>query len=522
MFTTIHTSLNNLNKVEKSILDEVMFEYCQEMRFRFKNKQSKIPLSEKDYRNSNFITLKNKEVTRICRRYGRSIDEEIDARIDSLIECRKDDLKNKKNKLSQLNKKIEKHKIKKENAIKNGLNVFLKNNNKTIDILHKSKDKLEAKIAFLLKEIENPKICFGSAKLFKEQFKAHVTHSDWYKKWVKARNDFFYLSGAKDENCGNSVMQLSINLNNNFDLKITLPRTLQEKYGKYLVLKDIHIPNSRELRTIIHNLETFKINKKNDIKSINNGKPLTFLMKRKGYRYNLHISYDAEEKDVFTNDCKGVIGVDINPTNLSFTEIDNKGNRLYSKVINLKFRDHGTGFRQTQIDCAVNEIIEYAIKTKKTIILEELDFKNKKLQLTGNSKRDKKLKRMLHRFPYAKVIERFTRNSALKGVNIHYINPSYTSLLGAIKFQKILGISIHEAASYVIARKFYKFKEKVKSPLLSLIVKARKTEVKIPEDIFLLQERDDTKFLKSLYDWYQKKHKEILKERPLKTIEIIV
>ena len=62
---------------------------------------------------------------------------------------------------------------------------------------------------------------------------------------------------------------------------------------------------------------------------------------------------------------------------------------------------------------------------------------------------------MLHSSPYAKVTNRFTRNSALKGVNIGYINPAYKSLLGALKYQKMLGISIHEAASYVIARRFY-------------------------------------------------------------------
>jgi hypothetical protein len=49
------------------------------------------------------------------------------------------------------------------------------------------------------------------------------------------------------------------------------------------------------------------------------------------------------------------------------------------------------------------------------------------------------------------------------GVKAHKINPAYTSLLGKLLHSKRYGLSVHEAAAYTIARKYYQIKEWVKS-----------------------------------------------------------
>ena len=45
------------------------------------------------------------------------------------------------------------------------------------------------------------------------------------------------------------------------------------------------------------------------------------------------------------------------------------------------------------------------------------------------------------------------------GVKAHKINPAYTSLLGKLLHSKGYGLSVHEAAAYTIARKYYQIKE---------------------------------------------------------------
>ena len=49
------------------------------------------------------------------------------------------------------------------------------------------------------------------------------------------------------------------------------------------------------------------------------------------------------------------------------------------------------------------------------------------------------------------------------------VNPAYTSQIGKMKYMKRLGISIHQAASYVIARRAMGFKEKLPPVLHSLL-----------------------------------------------------
>lgn len=55
------------------------------------------------------------------------------------------------------------------------------------------------------------------------------------------------------------------------------------------------------------------------------------------------------------------------------------------------------------------------------------------------------------------------------GVAVFEVNPAYTSQIGKMKYMKRFGISIHEAASFVIARRGMGFKEKL-PPVLGALV----------------------------------------------------
>ena len=60
---------------------------------------------------------------------------------------------------------------------------------------------------------------------------------------------------------------------------------------------------------------------------------------------------------------------------------------------------------------------------------------------------------MLSEFSYRKIIEKLYSRSYREKIGINEVNPAYTSVIGKLKYARQKGISIHKAASYVIARR---------------------------------------------------------------------
>ena len=68
---------------------------------------------------------------------------------------------------------------------------------------------------------------------------------------------------------------------------------------------------------------------------------------------------------------------------------------------------------------------------------------------------------MLSEFAYAQITEAIERKAAYEGVEVIKVDPAYTSLIGKLKYVRDKGMSVHQAASYVIARKGIGYKEKI-------------------------------------------------------------
>ena len=73
------------------------------------------------------------------------------------------------------------------------------------------------------------------------------------------------------------------------------------------------------------------------------------------------------------------------------------------------------------------------------------------------------MNRMLSEFAYSKITKAVERKAANEGVEVIRIDPAYTSMIGKLKYVWDKGLSIHQAASYVIARKGVGYKEKILS-----------------------------------------------------------
>jgi hypothetical protein len=53
------------------------------------------------------------------------------------------------------------------------------------------------------------------------------------------------------------------------------------------------------------------------------------------------------------------------------------------------------------------------------------------------------------------------------GFHIKKVNPAYTSVIGRFKYSKMYGLSVHEAASFVIGRRGLDFDENIPKALLN-------------------------------------------------------
>ena len=96
----------------------------------------------------------------------------------------------------------------------------------------------------------------------------------------------------------------------------------------------------------------------------------------------------------------------------------------------------------------------------KPLVIERLDFRQKKAVLEGESR---KYSRMLTSFAYGKVKAYFLSRGYREGVEIIEVNPAYSSVVGRVKFMERYGLTVHQAAALVLARRLLGCSERIPS-----------------------------------------------------------
>lgn len=375
---------------------------------------------------------------KITARQYNSVRVQLEGKIASIKEIRKELIHTSKERIVSLEKKI----------------ASLEKRSKNPMAVHQKKRSLFLKKARLHK-LEQEDIagivplCFGTRKLFRAQFaleeNGYLSHEDWLKDWKEYRNNSFFLLGSKDEAAGNQSCTATLQEDGNLTLRLRLPDALVEKFGKYLLIQNIHFAYGHE--TIISNLmneETSAI-------------CYRFKLDKKGWQIFASTSLKAPK--TVTLEGIGAIGIDINADHLEVCEIDRFGNRVTDKKFPLcSYGKSKAQFKAIMGDAAA-EIVKWSIASKKPIILEKLSFRKKKTEL--KEKCTNKLARMLSSFAYQIVISSIKSRAYRYGVEVKEVNPAYTSIIGMVKFAKRYGLSIHASAALCIARRSLKFSEKL-------------------------------------------------------------
>ncbi|MEI4770930.1 IS200/IS605 family accessory protein TnpB-related protein [Psychrobacillus sp. FJAT-51614] len=461
-------------------------------------------------KNSNELKKRYCAVYEITSRQYNSIKNQLDGLVKSLVGKRKFDIEELKDKIKSTEELIQKKMVPKEKAhasllkMKGNEVTFLKkvkNYRSLRNYIHQKKRKLyrmQLKLEKLMQDASHGiiRLCFGSSKLFHKQFhltQNNLTFDQWKMRWREARASQFTFIGSKDETFGNQTCTYDTNNN----LRIRVSAKDEKVFGKYVVISHVSFPYGQE-KLDIAKIPTIGYSKGKG-KKTTYYRALTSKFIRKEGKWYLYMTVDVDMPTIQTVGNNGYIGVDFNVNFLAVTEVDRFGNYLHS--FHVPFQAYHVSSEQAKqsLSNALKVVVDYALAKQKPIAREELNFQKKKLQLKQLSKKQAK---MLSGFPYSNYKEMLNAKCKKAGVDIKAINPAYTSQIGQHKFMKMYGISSHQSAAMVIARKAMRFNKLEKVPASHLLTGNKR---KIVSKKRFLQWKEVTKQWKK-YSFHQKNY----------------
>lgn len=270
------------------------------------------------------------------------------------------------------------------------------------------RDKVVAKKARMVKKREKGdfSICLGGKKMVKARKKIHPNDVDaihqWKRQWRFQRQDDLMAVGDADDKMGNSNMQVSMNEGGDFFLRITVPTSMKASYDFKAVTLPLSLNYRQEdlIRHILSHQEgigkkyamSVRLKRRPESKYGNFGK------------MEAHLMLHKPQPTVQTTSDNGVIGVDINADHLAVAETDKHGNCV-ARDSHFFSNKGSTGQNNNILSLIIDKIINQAEDTGKTVIIESLNFAQKKAQLKTKAalEKDKKYNRMLSRLSYAKI-----------------------------------------------------------------------------------------------------------------------
>ena len=328
---------------------------------------------------------------------------------------------------------------------------------------------LKSKLAVLQADIAagRVRLCFGSKRLWRKQHhleaNGYASHEEWRRDWRDARSNEFFVLGSRDETSGCQLCVASIADDGSLTLRLRMPDCLAEQYGKYLVIEGVRFAygHGQVLAALASNAEYVAYRREHGDQAARAtalGQAISYRFKRDGKGWRVFATTELPELEITTDRWRGAIGVDLNADHVAVAETDASGNYVNAWRVPLVTYGKNTNQAEALIGDAVAGVVEYARGAGKPLVIEKLDFRQKKAVLEGESR---KYSRMLSSFAYGKVKAYFLSRGYREGVEIIEVNPAYSSVVGRVKFMERYGLTVHQAAALVLARRYLGCSERI-------------------------------------------------------------
>lgn len=268
----------------------------------------------------------------------------------------------------------------------------------------------------------------------------HLLKTNKEKFLAKRDNQVVYI-GDKNETCGNQQFQIKFNFKyNRFEYKLRVDNRWVQSSNKYIF--GSFVLKNKDAKLSI--LKTLSNNKSN---------PLTYRISKEKDALYLQIIYRRETADV-TRSSRGVLGIDFNKGFISVSEISSDGKLQSSTRYNYLHTGKSTKTKTSMLEL-VSKLVAQAVNVGKDIVIEDL------VSLDSNKKQEKTkskdYNRMINSLKFGLFKRCLLSKATKEGVSIHSVNPYNTSKIARASYTDRMKLNVHDAASYVIARRFYQY-----------------------------------------------------------------
>lgn len=268
----------------------------------------------------------------------------------------------------------------------------------------------------------------------------HLLKTNKAKFLAKRDNQVVYI-GDKNETCGNQQFQINFNSKcNRFEYKLRLDNQWVSGVDKYIF--GSFVLKNKDAK--VHILKTLSEKKSN---------PLTYRIIKRDNDLYLQIMYRRETFDITRNNY-GVLGVDFNKGFISVSEINTDGKLQSLTRYNYLHQGKATKTKTSMLEL-VSKLVSQAVNVGKDIVIEDLVSldSNKKQEKTAS----KNYNRMINSLKFGLFKHCLVSKATKEGVSVHTVNPYNTSKIAKASYTDKMKLNVHDAASYVIARRFYQY-----------------------------------------------------------------
>ena len=311
------------------------------------------------------------------------------------------------------------------------------------------------------------RLCFGSKRLWRKQHhleaNGYGSPEAWLEEWRDVRSNEFFVLGSRDETAGCQLCVASVNDDGTLTLRLRMPDGLAGLHGKYLVVPNVRFAygHAQVLAALQSNADYVAHRREHGDKAARAtalGQAISYRFKRDAKGWRVFATTELPELEITMDRWRGAIGVDLNADHVAVAETDASGNYVNAWRVPLVTYGKNTNQAEALIGDAVASVVQYAREVGKPIVIEKLDFRQKKAALEGESCR---YSRMLSSFAYGKVKAYFLSRGYREGVEIIEVNPAYSSVIGRVKFMERYGLTVHQAAGLVLARRLLGCSERI-------------------------------------------------------------
>ncbi|EIV99193.1 IS200/IS605 family accessory protein TnpB-related protein [Thermoanaerobacter brockii subsp. lactiethylicus] len=309
------------------------------------------------------------------------------------------------------------------------------------DAIMKARSTLESS-----KELgSNPKkVIFGGRKLFKKLQKRHINGKAYKKlkiRWHEKRKGNLYSRGDKSKK-GNLNTRIEVRKNGTF-LRINVG---ERKYVYAKIQAGWKKNKNRE--EILQEIAKSNM-------------PYSVELKLKNGNIYAYFAIEEEYPEIKITKEKGAIGIDINayPDNISWAETNEKGNLIsYGNMSMPELASGDKDKREYFRWQYAHEIVKIAKEKGKAIVIEELEIKDKGKRGDFSGRKSRRIR---HNFSYKSLLSKIKTLARRERIEVTEVNPSYTSIIGMLKYAPQYMITKDIAAAYVIARRGLGLQEKI-------------------------------------------------------------